>query len=173
MPAGSPYSITSPATGTAARLASGDTNGRRWNTSTLGTATPTCAPSVIASGAASQRGPGRRCSHHGPATHTPAVAPTDSQKPTDHTSSGSSTTSNPTARVSSLTGDACRPSTNAVADNPAITPALNTDGSKRVIAMNHTTTPTVAAHRHHGRSRRNNGNAAASTKATFCPVNAR
>ena len=161
--------MTKPATGTANKFASSDTAGKRWNTSTLGTATPSCAPSVTAIGSRSHRGPGNRSRNQGPSTHTPAVAPTDNQKPTDHTKSGSNITKAMIASASRRTGDACAPRTKAVAARIAITPARSTDGSKRVSAMNHATTATVAAHRHDGRNRRSNGKAAASTKATFCP----
>ena len=95
------------------------------------------------------------------------MAPTDSQNPTDHTSSGSTTTSNPTDKASTRAGRTCLPSTYAVAAIVAITPARNTDGSKRVSAMNHAISATDAAQRHHGLRRRSNGSAAASTNATF------
>ncbi len=100
---------------------------------------------------------------------TPAVAPTDSQNPTDHDNNGS-TTSNPvTASARIRTGDRSRPVMNAVADSPAITPARRIDGSKRVITTNQAITDTVTAHRSAGRNRTSSGPHAASTNATFCP----
>ena len=56
--AGRPYSITNPATGTASTLAGMLTSGSRPNTSTLGNATPSWAPSVMPTGVA--RMPSRR-----------------------------------------------------------------------------------------------------------------
>ncbi len=85
---------------------------------------------------------------------TPAVAPLDSQKPTDHTSIGSMSTRIETVDASSRTTDRWRPRTYAEQPSMAMTPARSTDGSKRVRAMNHPISPMVAAHRHHGRSRR-------------------
>ena len=65
------------------------TSGSRPNTTRLGRATPTWAPSVTATGIAS--GPSRREPRGQQRADpvTPAVAPTDSQKPTDQASSGS------------------------------------------------------------------------------------
>ncbi len=101
--------------------------------------------------------------------HTPPVAPTDSQNPTDHSNSGSITDNPITASANKRTGDRSRPDTNAVADNPAITPALRIDGSNRVIATNQAITPTVSSHLGHGRNRTSSGLHAARTNATFCP----
>ena len=69
----------------------------RPNTSTLGRSTPSCAPIDIATGVAN--GPSRRVAVRsgGPRIVTPAVAPTDSQKPTERTSSGSTTSRTTTA----------------------------------------------------------------------------
>src|SRR5262249_19343660 len=76
--AGSPTSITRPATGTATRLATVPISDSRPNTSRLGSATPTWAPIVTATGSAS--GPSRpsRGARWVAPTVTPAVAPTDS-----------------------------------------------------------------------------------------------
>src|SRR3954463_16393468 len=84
-PAGIPTNITKPATGTASRLAGSDMTGRRWKTSELGTATPACAPNVTESGRRIQAGPASKFASRGARTQTPAVAPVDNQKPTDHT----------------------------------------------------------------------------------------
>ncbi len=119
------------------------TSGRRPNTSTLGTTTPTCAPSVTPSGSANAPSLAKRWASHGPDRAHPPVAPTDSQNPTDHSSSGSIRTSPITASANMRTGDRSRPDMNAVADNPAITPARRIDGSNRVIATNQAITPTV------------------------------
>ncbi len=104
-PAGMPISITNPATGTASRFAGSDTSGRRWNTSQLGKTTPTWAPSVTARGTRSHSGPGRRSANGGATRHTPAVAPVDSQNPTDQTSIGSTSTRIVTVQANSRTTD--------------------------------------------------------------------
>ena len=74
-----------------------------------------------------------------------------------------------TANQRIRTGDRSRPSTNAVADSDAIAPARTIDGSNRVKLTNQRINPSVATHRHVGRSTRSNGAAAISTKDTFCP----
>ena len=167
--AGSPYSITKPATGTASRLARVPTSGSRPNTSRLGSATPSWAPSVTPSGTAS--GP-RACSRRasgGPRTVTPAVAPTDNQKPTERTSSGSTSSRPITATASRRGGSRSRPRANPTALNPAIAPARSTDGSARVSTTNQPISASVAANRTPVRARRSNGPAAANTNATFWP----
>ncbi len=134
--------------------------------------TPICAPSVMPRGIAS--GPSRwnRPASRGPSTATPAVAPTDSQKPIEWTSSGSTSTRPVTARDSSRDGALSRPNTNAVAEIAAIVPARTIDGSNRVRLTNHAINATVAAHRQPARRRRKSGPAPASTNATFWPETA-
>ncbi len=127
-------------------------------------ATPTCAPSVTPSGSANTPSRAKRRASHGPIAHTPPVAPTDSQNPTDHTSSGSIIDNPITASASRRTGDRSRPDTNAVADSTAITPARRIDGSNRVSATNQAISPTVSSHLGHGRSRTRSGPHAARTK---------
>ena len=107
--------------------------------------------------------------NHGPTVATPAVAPTDSQNPTERTSSGSTSSNATTARHRMRAGARSRPNTNAVADNAAIAPARTIDGSNRVKLTNHAINPNVTIHRLNGRSTRSNGPAAANTNATFCP----
>ena len=98
---------------------------------------------------------------------TPAVAPTDSQNPTDHANSGSSNSKPTTARASNRTGSRWRPSRNAVALRAAIVPARRTDGSARVSTTNQPISPNVSIQRLSGRDRRSSGPAAARTNATF------
>ena len=164
--------MTAPATGTAKTLATTDTSGNRPKTNTLGSATPIWAASEVPTGTRSQTGPGRRAAI-GPLHRTvPAVAPSDNQNPTDHTNIGSRSTTAITVRHRIRMAACGRPNTNAEADIMAMTPARSTDGSNRVNAMNHSTRPIVASHRHHGRQRRNKGAAAAKTKAMFWPETA-
>ncbi len=170
--AGNPYSITSPATGTATRLATVPTADNRPNTTRLGSATPIWAPTVIATGRASGPRRASRGSSNGPIAVTPNVAPTDSQKPTDQVSSGSSRTRAMTASASSRTGWRWRPSRKAVALKPAIVAARRTDGSARVSTTNQPINVNVASHRGTGRARRSSGPAAAITNATFWPETA-
>ena len=98
---------------------------------------------------------------------TPAVAPVDSQNPTERASSGSTSSSPITAMHSSRAGWRSRPSTKAVAESAAIAPARMIEGSNRVSITNHPINATVIAQRAAGRSRRRNGPAAASMNATF------
>ena len=100
---------------------------------------------------------------------TPAVAPTDSQKPTDQTSSGSTTTSPMTASDSTRSECWGRPRTYANAVMAAITAARSIDGSNRVSTTNQAMSKQVSAHLHHGVSARSSGPAAARRNATFCP----
>ena len=146
------------------------TSGSRPNTATLGTTTPNCAPSVTPIGRANNRvgsSSPRRRAIQGPALLTPSVAPTDNQNPTDHTNSGSTRTSPVTATARIRTGPRSRPSTNAVAESPAITPARTIDGSNRVRATNQAMRPMLATHRPQGRRRRSSGPLAARRKETF------
>ena len=94
-PAGNPYSITNPATGTASRFATTLTSGSRPNTSTLGMITPTWAPRVTPSGRPAGRTPqtGRqprshradtgRCTHRQPEPDRPDQQRVDQHQP-DH-----------------------------------------------------------------------------------------
>lgn len=168
-PAGIPYSITPPATGTASKFAGMLTNGSRPNTNVTGITTPTCAPSVIPSGSANGPSAANRFANAGPTVITPVVAPTDSQNPIDHTSNGSISTNPSTANARMRIGARSRPVAYAIADSDAIVPARTIDGSKRVNATNHKINPTVTPSRGHRRKRRSNGPQAASTNATFCP----
>ena len=97
------------------------------------------------------------------------MAPIDSQKPTDHTNIGSTSTSSVTVHASSRATAVCRPSTYDELASIAMTPARSTDGSKRVRTMNQPIRARVAAQRDHGRSRRSSGEAAAIKNATFSP----
>src|SRR5215470_2149217 len=115
-----------------------DTSGSDPKTTRLAGATPIWAPMVTAIGAVSHSGPGSNGHTRGAITVTPAVAPTDSQKPTDHASNGSTSTSAPTAITRMRAGGRSRPSSTPTAAMPAITPARNTDGSNRVRARNQT-----------------------------------
>src|SRR4051794_26898289 len=171
-PAGMPTNITNPATGTASRFAGSDMTGSRWKTSQLGTATPAWAPNVTDSGRRTQAGPESTLASRGARTHTPALAPGDNQKPTDHTSIRATQAKITTVQASRRTTGCGRPSANAELASIAIIPARSTDGSNRVSIMNQPISPNVADHRHHCRIRRKAGDAAANTNATFSPETA-
>ena len=102
--------MTSPATGTATRLATVPTSESRPKTRMLGMATPAWAPIVTATGIASGPNRCKRPASHGPTPVTPAVAPTDNQNPTDQASSGSMRSSTTTATASERTASRSRPS---------------------------------------------------------------
>ena len=111
--------------------------------------------------------PDRRVASHGPTVHTPAVAPTESQNPIDRSSNGSTSTSTVTARHSTRNGARSRPTAYAVVEIAAIVPARTIDGSNLVRLTNHAIKPIVTTQRADGRSRDNNGPAAAITNDTF------
>ena len=67
-------------------------------------------PAVIANGVASGPSPESRRRNGGPITVTPAVAPTDSQNPTERTSSGSTSSNTTTETASSRGGSRSAPS---------------------------------------------------------------
>ena len=139
----------------------------RPNTATLGTSTPICAATDIATGVANRPiGDNRRCSG-GPIIVTPAVAPTDSQKPTERTSSGSAINRTTTAMASRRGGSRSLPRVKAIAANAAIIPARSTDGSARVNTTNQAIAAIVAASRIGGRARSSNGAMMANASATF------
>lgn len=168
-----PHTMTGPVTGTASRFAGSDPSGTDPNVATSRGATASSAAAVTASGAVNERGPGStRASRWAPRTMPPEPA-TDSWKPSDVTSNGS--TSNapavPSARVRSV--DVGRPRTVPVAATAAIAVARTTDGSQRVSSANPASTASVAAQRTPNRSRVSTGAATTSTNATFCPDTAR
>ena len=105
---------------------------------------------------AARAGRSRRA-RRGPTPVTPAVAPTDSQNPTDQASSGSTSSRPMTASASSRSGSRWRPSAKAVAPSAAIAPARRIDGSARVSTTNQAISATVAAQRASGRARRSSG----------------
>ena len=140
-PAGMPNSMTNPATGTASRLAGSDTSGRRWNTSQLGSATPSLGTERDRQRHAQPQWAGQSSASAGATMQTPAVAPVDSQNPTDHTSIGSTSTRIVTVHASSRATDCWRPRTNDEQPSMAMTPARSTDGSNRVSAMNQPISP--------------------------------
>src|SRR5262249_48030564 len=125
-PAGNPHIISGPATGTASRLAGTETTGSPRNALTATGATPTWAAIVTAAASASERGPGRRAARGVASTAMPAVAPTDSHQPTDHTSSGSTSIIRVAASASSRMVLAGRARKNAVAASPATAAARTT-----------------------------------------------
>ncbi len=120
------------------------------NTSTLGTSTPSWAAIVIANGVASGPNPASRRRNGGPTTVTPAVAPTDSQKPTERTSSGSTSNKMTTAVASNRGGSRSVPMAKASAARAAIVPARSTDGSARVSTTNQPIRAIVATRRKRG-----------------------
>ena len=97
------------------------------------------------------------------------AAATDSRNPSEPTRSGSTTRSSATASASTRTRAIGRPTVTVTAAMAAITAALDTEGSKRVIRANIPTTASTSASRGHRRSRRPIGATSESTKATFSP----
>ena len=92
--------------------------------------TPICAASEVPAASATGRGKNRSLPARGAASATiPAVAPTESWKPMDHTSAGSTTSRINTAPASIEAALRGRPSKTPNNVSPAITPARITDGS--------------------------------------------
>ena len=112
--AGSPYSITRPATGTASRLATDADERQPTEHEQARHGHAGLGAERDATGSASGPSGRSRGARRTAPTVTPAVAPTDSQKPTDHASSGSTSSRPMTARPAAAAARASRPSTNAV-----------------------------------------------------------
>lgn len=118
------------------------------------------------------RGPRRR-RVIGPArARMPALAATESPKPTEWARNGSASSRATTDSASTLVPALGRPSSDAVMAVRAIATARSTDGSQRVIAPNTTTTTTPRANRARWPRRRRAGAARASTNATLDPETA-
>lgn len=84
----------------------------------------------------------------GPASRRiPALAPTDSPKPTEWARNGSASRSTVTERASTRVPAEGRPISDAVIAVTAMATARSTDGSQRVIAPKTTTTATPTANR--------------------------
>lgn len=132
-------------------------------------ATPIWAATVTPIASPHALGPGTRSARKPPSVAMPNEAPTESWKPTDRTSRGSTRSSPVTASASTRTDPAGRPVSVAVAATTAIADALRTEGSKRVSSPNDAINATVTDQRHPRRSRRRSGPASTRTNATFWP----
>ena len=114
---------------------------------------------------------GRRSANGVASASIAAVAPTESWKPTDQTSAGS-TTSNPnTAAARTVAVLRGRPRNTPRSVSPAITPARSTDGSAPVSTTKNTTVPSPSPNLGHRerRSRLPSASIGARTIATFSP----
>lgn len=165
----SPHTMSGPATGTASRLAGTAATGTSPNVATSRGDTATWAASVTDRGPASHRGPGSRAARRPAPTTMPAAPATDSRKPSDVTSSGSTRTIPATPSASARSVDAGRPTAEPTAATDAMAVARSTDGSHRVSSANPASTARVATNRGPNRSRLSTGAAITSANATFCP----
>ncbi|HKE77615.1 MAG TPA: hypothetical protein VKB57_28600, partial [Acidimicrobiales bacterium] len=161
-----------PATGTARTLAGSDATGTEPNVATRIGATAVWAASVTASGVASQRGPGTSGAMWWAPTTMPAVPATDSWKPTEVTSSGSTSSMPATPSASVRSAVAGRPRAAAIAVTDAIAVARRTDGSARVSRANPTRTARVTTSRGPKRRRVSTGVTMSRANATFSPLTA-
>ena len=162
-----------PAAGAASRLAGTDATGTPPNVATSSGDTAAWAARVTASGAASHGGPGNRRSIGDAATTMPAAPATDSRKPSEVVSSGSTSTIAPTPSASARSDDAGRPTATPTAATAAMAEARRTEGSNRVTRAKPTSTPRVASSRGPKVSRDSTGRATTNTKAMFWPETAR
>ena len=140
-----PHTITSPATGTASRLAGSDATGIGPNVASSTGATPSCAASVTPRASRSARGPGqdrRQPGRERPRWRAPRT-PTAGTRPT-RTSSGSTSSRPVTATAITRTRESGRPPMARVVASAAIADARSTDGSNRVITPNRPITASVA-----------------------------
>jgi len=159
--------MSGPETGPASRLQGSEARGTDPKACTSSGDTAAWAATVTASGAVSHRGPGSaRSSRVAPATMPPAPA-TDSWKPSEVTSSGSTSTMAATPSASVRADEAGRPSAVPTAATAAIAVARSTEGSARVTRANIARPASVAPSRGPNRSRASTGPATTSTKATF------
>ena len=149
------------------------TPGTSWKWNRRSGVTPSCAASVVP--AASATGAGRKRRNRSPSGDAsatmPAVAVTESWKPMDHTSQGSSTRSIRTAAAKTEPVARGLPINTPTSAIVAITPARITDGSAPVITTKKTTVPTARPNLGHRVSRISDANPTigARTIATFSP----
>ncbi len=108
---------------------------------------PICAAIVMPRTSRSTRGPRNRRVTGPPSNRIPALAATESPKPTEWDRNGSASSSAVTARASTLVPAEGRPSRDAVMAVSAIATARRTDGSQRVMAPKTTTTSAPSAKR--------------------------
>lgn len=171
-PAGIPHTITGPETGTARRFAGSEATGSPPVIGRSNGATAIWAAVVTAAASEITRGPGIRRPSGLASTTIPTLAATDSWKPSDLDSDGSTSNSTTIADASTIRLSASRPSVTAAAPIPAMVAARRTDGSMRVMTAKKPRTANVARRRPISPNRRSSGPARTSTNATLEPETA-
>lgn len=163
------------AAGTASTLAGIETKGTPSVASSSTGATATWAPTEVATSIANDGGSlTRRRATSGATTSNPAVAETDSNRPSDRARNGSTRMRSSVAPASAWIGSERNPRACADSTRPAITDARNTLGSSRVSKANQASTPKSSRRRAGPRipSARASTSAPASTIATLEPLTA-
>lgn len=164
-----PQIISGPAAGTARRLAGIMATGTDPNVGSSTGSAPAWAARVTASGPAIARGPGIADAMRGANSTMPADAPTDSPKPMEPTSNGSTRSTTATARARTRMPSAGRPEVAATQAMAAIAPARTTDGSNRTSTANAPSSASVATMRARLGNQPSSGRASARTNARFWP----
>ncbi len=125
-----PVTVDSATRGPASRLVSGAISGTAPKCTSSSGATAACADAVAPKIVAIQRG--RTAGTSPPPASTPAVAATDSWKPTSPTSSAETSSSPVTAPPSAAQGPSGNPAARPPSTIAAMTAARSTEGSQRV-----------------------------------------